>query len=83
MTKKDARVPNGFFLNAERGGRGMRLSVGPVVSVSDFTDDRILLVSHGASLEILGNGLSISVFQRRGVEVLGAVREVRFLYGKN
>ena len=83
MTKNDSRVPTGFFLNAERGGGGMRLSVGPIVSVSDFTDERVLLVSHGASLEILGNRLSISVFQRRGVEVVGTVREVRFLYGKN
>ncbi len=84
MTEKRVPAPpTGFFLNAERRGRGMRISIGAVIGVSEFSEERILLVSHGGRIEISGARLSLSVFQGRGVEIFGGVREIRFLYAKN
>lgn len=81
--KKLLTPPSGFFLNAERRGRGMRISVGAVIAVAEFSKERILLVSHGGRIEIGGAELSLSVFQGRGIEILGGVKEIRFLYAKN
>ena len=83
MTKKQKHGIRGFFLSAERCTGGMRFTLGPVVSVAELSHERILLSSHGARVEILGERLDLGVFEERAVEVVGRVREVRFDYGKN
>ena len=83
MTEKKLREPpRGFFLNAERSGFGMRISVGCVVSVAELSHESILLVTHGARIGISGPKLSLSVFEGRGVEIHGMVEETKFSYGK-
>ncbi len=83
MTEKKNVPPRGFFFSGERSGGGMRITFGAVVSVSELAGERILLVSHGGKVEISGEGLELTVFEGRAVEVVGAVREVKFIYGKN
>ena len=83
MTENVSNAPRGFFLNAERVGRGIRLIVGSVIAVSEITEKEILLVSHGARIRVIGDNLELSLFEERAVEVCGRVREVLFLYGKN
>ena len=83
MQEKCGVCPRGFFLNAERLGGGMRLSVGGVVSVSELTDERIVLVTHASGIEVTGRALLLSAFDQRCVEIVGRVLEVRLLYGKN
>ncbi len=81
--KKIPSPPPGFFLNAERRKKGMRISVGAVVSISEFSHEEILLVSHAGKIRIIGESLTISVFEGRGVEIIGGVKEIEFLYAKN
>ncbi len=81
--KKTPPLPSGFFLNAERKARGMRISLGAVVSIAEFSHEEILLVSHGGKIKITGTELSVSVFEGRCVEIYGRVKEIVFLYGKN
>ncbi len=82
MTKTKA-LPSGFFLNAERSIRGMRISLGGVVSVSEFSHETVLLVTHGGKIRICGTGLLLSVFEGRGTEISGKVGGIEFIYGKN
>lgn len=81
--KKQVAPPMGFFLSAERRERGMRISIGAIVSIADFSPEEILLVSHGGRIKVSGEGLMLSVFEGRCVEIIGYVKEIDFLYGKN
>lgn len=83
MTAKMMTPPSGFFMNAERVGRGMRMTVGAVVAVSELSDERITLVSHGGRICVTGAKLTLSVFEGRGVEIVGEISEVGFIYAKN
>ena len=71
-----------IFMNAERRGGGLRLTVGAVLSVSELSDEKIVLVTHGARLCVLGFGMNLSVFEGRGVEIIGGVSGVEFIYAK-
>ena len=83
MTEKFSTPSRGFFFNGERTGRGMQITVGAVIAVSEITKEKIVLVSHASRVLIEGEGLELSVFEERAVEIIGKVREVKFLYGKN
>ena len=83
MTEKRTVPPSGFFMNAERAGRGMRMSLGAVVAVSELSPEKITLVSHGGRIRVSGTGLRLSVFEGRGVEIVGEISEVGFAYAKN
>lgn len=83
MTQNVTNSPRGFFLNAERTGGGVRITVGAIIAVKEITESEILLISHGARVRVIGEKLELSVFEERAVEVNGKIREVVFLYGKN
>lgn len=83
MTERKNVPPRSFFFSGERAGGGIRITVGAVVSVSELTKERILLVSHGGRIEISGERLELTVFEGRAVEITGTVRGVKFIYGKN
>lgn len=80
--KKAPRHPRDFLLKAERAGRGMRLSVGGIVAVAELSEEKIMLVTHSGRVEVAGDGLLLSVFEGRCVEICGRILEVRFAYGK-
>ena len=84
MTEKKKAPPlaRDFLLKAERSGRGMRLSVGGIVAVSELSEEKIMLVTHSGRIEVGGARLHLSVFEGRCVEICGGVVEVRFSYGK-
>ena len=82
MTENKGCVPSGFFMNAERRGGGLRLTVGAVLSISELSEEKIVLVTHGAKLSVKGSGMNLSVFEGRGVELVGDVTGVEFIYAK-
>ena len=85
---KDWRaVPKGlyeapFAIEMRKGRRGGVLSVLQVVAVSDFKDDRIELVSKGGRLTVSGEGLTLSLFDGRIVEIYGRITGIEIFYGK-
>ncbi len=82
MTKREV-LPRGFFLNGERSSSGMRISFGAVVSVAEFSSEEVLILTHSGRIRVLGSGLLLSVFEGRGIEIVGKVRGLEFLYGKD
>ncbi len=80
---KNTGPSRGFFLNAERCGGGMRISLGGVVSVAEFSEECVLLITHSGKIRIFGRGLLLSVFEGRGTEISGRIGGVEFIYGKN
>ena len=72
-----------FRLEANRGTMGMSILLSGIVGVSDFSDEKITLVSHGGRIIIQGKKLFISVYEANSVEIVGKVMEIIFKYGKN
>ncbi len=81
--KKQPVKMGSFYFKGERQGFGMCVTVGGVIGVGELSDERILLVSHSARLEVGGEGLSLTVLEGRCAQINGRVREMRLLYGKN
>ena len=91
MTNKkndDKKVGNSlgissFRLEANRTSRGICTMLSGVIGISDFSDERVVLLSHGGRIMISGKRLFINVFENNNVEIVGKVEEISFRYGKH
>ena len=66
----------------KKTSRGAVLVVSGIMSIGEFTQEHVILLSHSGRLELFGDSLSISVFENRIVEVYGRIMEVKLFYGK-
>ena len=66
----------------KKSSRGAVAVVSGVVSISEYTESAVELLSHSGRVTFLGQRLSISVMEGRVVEIYGRIEEVRFGYGK-
>lgn len=88
--KKQSNVKSGvlsglssFHLEANRSSRGMSLLLSGIIGISDFSEERIELLSHGGRVIICGKRLFINVYENNNLEILGKAEEITFRYGKN
>lgn len=78
-------MPSGlsaFHIEADRTSRGMAIVLSGILGISDFSDNSILLRSHGGRIVVNGRGLFINVYENHSVEIVGKVEEIVFKYGK-
>lgn len=87
---KDSKIQNSyarglksFHMEADRCARGMSMVISGIIGVDDFSEERILLMSHTGRIIITGRRLSICVFEHSSLEIAGKVEEIEFKYGKN
>ena len=71
-----------FYLEAAKSVFGMTLILGGIIGVSDYSDERIILLSHGGRIAVSGKKLFINVYENNTVEITGKVEAVSFKYGK-
>ena len=71
-----------FYLEAKKTERGMTIMLGGIIGVSDFSDEKIILLSHGGRICVTGSKLFINVYEQNNVEIAGKVEAVSFKYGK-
>lgn len=71
-----------FTLEMRKGKRGAVVSVGNVVSVAELSESRIELLSRGGRLALCGEGLMLSVFEERTVEIYGKILSIEIQYGR-
>ncbi len=79
-------VPSGlssFHLEANRSSKGMSLILSGIIGISDFSEERIELLSHGGRVIISGKRLFINLYENNNLEILGKAEEITFRYGKN
>lgn len=74
---------NKFHLEADRMPGGMGMFISGVIGVSEFSDEKVTLLSHSGRIFIEGVRLSLSVYENSTVEIRGRIEAVRFGYGKN
>ncbi|MBO5206849.1 MAG: YabP/YqfC family sporulation protein [Clostridia bacterium] len=77
------RELSGFFIDGKRCGGGMSVAFGRIISIKEYSKERIELLSHGGRVILTGRRLSLSVYEGGTVEVLGRIEEISFTYGKN
>lgn len=72
-----------FHLEAERCRSGMTVTIGGLIGISDFSEERIVLASHSGRIIVNGRRLRINVYEGGSAEVIGRIEEISFKYGKN
>ena len=75
-------TPSSFHVEMKKSSRGAVAVISGVMSVGEYTDSSIELISHSGRATIAGESLGISVLEGRTVEVYGRITEVKFGYGK-
>ena len=83
-TKNDnVTTSQSYHLEADRSRRGMSVFVSGIIGIGDFSEESVLLRSHGGKVLVSGKRLDISVYENRTVEISGRVEEISFKYGKD
>ena len=85
-TVKEKIIPNGistFRLEANRSRHGMCLNVSGIIGVSDFSEERVVLLSHFGRMTVCGQRLFINLYEGNSIELYGKAEEISFRYGKN
>ena len=75
-------TPSSFHIEMKKSSRGAVAIISSVMSISEYTDSSIELISHSGRLLIIGESLGVSVLEGRVVEVYGRITEVKLGYGK-
>lgn len=78
-TKKTPR----FHLELESGVLGMSLLACGVREIQEYSEMMLSMKITGGSMHIKGQGLRLTVFENKTVEVGGRILEVSFSYDRN
>ena len=71
MTSQEKRPSISFHLEAERCAKGMSMLVSGIIGVSDFSDDNIILLSHGGRVSVSGKRLALNIYENNTAEIVG------------
>ena len=74
--------PSSFNIEMKKSSRGAVAVISGVMSVSEYTEESVELLSHSGRVMFIGESLGISVLEGRIVEIYGKITEVRLGYGK-
>jgi len=72
-----------FHIELDKTARGFSLSCSGVKGISEFSDTKIRIRLSSFSVDVFGEGLYMTVFEGRCVEIIGKFLEMRFVYGKS
>ena len=79
---RNNHMPSSFRLEASRSNRGMAVVLSGIISVDEFSEERVVLKSHGGKILITGKRLLISIFDNNDIEITGKTEAINFIYGK-
>ena len=71
-----------FRIEIRKSSRGAIAVLSGVMSIGEYTDTTVELLSHSGRLNLIGESLGVSVLEGRVVEVYGKITEVRLTYGR-
>ncbi len=72
-----------FHMEAESGIFGMSVQIIAVRHIEEYCREKITLKIPGGRMDLLGQGLYLTVFENKTVEVRGKLSEVCFSYDRN
>lgn len=71
-----------FHVEMKKSSRGAVAVISGVMSIGEYTEESIEILSHSGRIHVLGDSLTVSVLEGRVIEVYGVITEVRLGYGK-
>lgn len=75
-------TPSSFHVEIKKSSRGAVAVVSGVMSIGEYTERNIEILSHSGRMNIEGESLGITVLEGRVVEIFGRITEVKLSYGK-
>ena len=72
----------GLALECRKTPWGIKLEISGIVTVREYSSERIALVTHAGAVTVTGERLSMSGFINQSVELVGKVKNIEFGYGK-
>lgn len=82
MTKRDAEGKNkisSFHLEIDKFNGKISVNVSSVLAVEEFSTGVCILKFNKGGIRILGEGLELTVYQNKNVEISGKIRTVEFV----
>ncbi len=76
-------VGSPLHLELEKSGAGAVAVVAGIVSIAEYSEQSVTLMSHKGRVILCGKYLTITVLENKTVEVCGRIEEVRFTYGRS
>lgn len=71
-----------FHVEMKKSSRGAVAVISGVMSIGEYTEESIEILSHSGRIHVLGDSLTVSVLEGRVIEVYGVITEVRLGCGK-
>lgn len=71
-----------FHLEMKKSSRGAVAVISGAMSIGEYTEQSVEILSHSGRIRICGDSLVISVLEGRVIEVYGIITEVKLGYGK-
>lgn len=81
--KSISAAASSFHVEIDRVGRGMALLINGVNGVAEFSSQCVTLLTCGMRMIIRGEGLCITVYENKSVEIVGTIGGIEYSYGKN
>ncbi len=72
-----------FHMEVESGSLGMSVLIVAVRHIEEYSEEHIVLGIAGGHMDLKGQGLGLTVFENKTVEVCGRLSEVCFSYDRN
>ncbi len=73
---------SGFHIEATRTPVGIKVTVGGVVGIKDFSEEQVTLGAHSGKIIINGKMLRLTVYEGGVVDIVGRVEGIGLEYGK-
>jgi hypothetical protein len=77
--EKREKLPVLFHLELDRLVSDMSVSLMGVLSIIDLCDSSVILKMRRGKVRVRGEGLSVSVYENKTVEIIGKVFSVEFI----
>ena len=75
--------PAPMLVEIKKTSRASAVCVTEVIGVTELSDSEVALASHGGRINIRGEGLRLTVYSNRTVEIGGRVMEVSLGYSRS
>lgn len=72
-----------MHVEIKKSSRGAIAVISGIVSVVEYTDHSVEILSHSGRVNLFGENIRISVLEGRAIEIYGRITEVKLSYGKS
>ena len=70
-------------IEMKKNSRGAIAVISGVVSVSEFTDEIVEILTQGGRIFVTGENLGLSALENHALEIYGRITEVKLAYGRS